>query len=185
MAKLVHRIFRVVATACLLAFLFVCRPSYAQKLHIGEAAPPAMLTTLDGQHISSQDLLGHTVILTFWATWCEPCQEELPLLSHYETAHRDQGLVVLGFSLDDKETLNKVHEVAKQLSFPVGLLSQSQAQGYGRMWRIPVSFVIDAAGMLQYNGWQSDEPAWSETRLEKEVGPLLTSGRYSNDNHIP
>jgi len=65
--------------------------------------------------------------------------------------------------------------VAKTVSFPVGLLAKSKAPGYGRMWRIPVSFVIDRKGILRYNGWKSDHPAWTEARLRRVVGPLLSA----------
>ena len=44
----------------------------ANALRVGEPAPPATLVALDGQRISTSELLGHVVILTFWATWCGP-----------------------------------------------------------------------------------------------------------------
>ena len=155
--------------------LGAARPAFGNDIQVGKAAPPATLVTLDGQRIATSDLLGHTVILTFWATWCAPCREEMPLLSHYALEHRDQGLMVLGFSLDDDETLDKVLAFAKQTSFPIGLLTASSAPGYGRMWRIPVSFVIDRSGVLRFDGWKANQPAWSETSLHQVVDPLLAS----------
>ncbi len=59
------------------------------------AAPPITLHTLDGKQITLQDLRGKVVILTFWATWCGPCQDELPLLSRYAQAHAGDGLAML------------------------------------------------------------------------------------------
>src|SRR5579862_639090 len=76
------------------------RKAHANDLHVGAPAPPASLVTLDGQKIATSDLTGHVVILTFWATWCSPCREELPLLSSYAEHHAAEGLRVLGFSLD-------------------------------------------------------------------------------------
>ncbi len=160
-------------------------PARANDLQVGRPAPPASLVTLDGEHIDTQDLLGHTVILTFWATWCEPCEKELPLLSRYEAAHRDRGLVVLGFCLDDTDNLEDVRTVAKQLDFPVGLLEQSKARGYGRMWRIPVSFVIDRSGILRYDGWQASEPVWTEASLKRVVGPLLAGSESTGGDGKP
>ena len=52
----------------------------ADELQVGTRAPPVTLATVDGARISSADLLGSVVILTFWATWCSPCRTELPLL---------------------------------------------------------------------------------------------------------
>jgi len=74
--------------------------AYANELHVGSRAPRASLVTLGGDRISTEDLLGQVVILTFWATWCVPCRDELPLLSRYAARHADEGLRVLGFSLD-------------------------------------------------------------------------------------
>jgi cytochrome c biogenesis protein CcmG/thiol:disulfide interchange protein DsbE len=145
----------------------------ATALHIGAAAPPAILTTLDGRRISTPALIGHVVILTFWATWCAPCRDELPLLSRYALQHADAGLDVLGFSLDTPDQLVEVRRVAQTLRFPVGLLSQSSAPGYGRIWRLPVNFTIDRAGRLVNNGWKDKKPGWTSERLEQVVTPLL------------
>lgn len=145
----------------------------ANSLVVGQPAPPITLTTLDGQRISSADLRGKVVIVTFWATWCEPCREELPLLSRYAQQHASQGLVLLGFSLDSPEQLGEVRTVASTLSFPVGLLGDPHAPGYGRIWHLPVSFVIDREGRLADDGWKDRQPVWTSERLQQIVTPLL------------
>lgn len=133
-----------------------------------------LLLTLDERRLSTDDLLGRVVILTFWATWCAPCREELPLLSAHAERHAADGLEVLGFSLDSPDKLAEVRARASALSFPVGLLLRSDAAGYGRMWRIPVTFTIDAQGRLADDGWCDKTPSWTEERLERIVTPLLT-----------
>jgi len=145
----------------------------ANSLELGKPAPPLVLRTLDGRSIATQDLHGQVVILTFWATWCDPCREELPLLSAYAARHASQGLQVLGFSLDGPENLAAVRQVATGLSFPVSLLGSAWAGDYGRMWRIPVSFTLDRAGRLAYNGWDDKQPSWTAESLERIVTPLL------------
>lgn len=150
--------------------------AWAGGLRVGAPAPVATLVTLDGQRISSADLLGQVVILTFWATWCSPCREELPLLSEYLVHHADAGLQILGFGLDSREKLADVLQVARSLRFPVGLMSDSSAPGYGRIWRLPVSFTIDRAGRLAEDGWKEKHPVWTQERLDQVVTPLLASG---------
>lgn len=145
----------------------------AGALEVGQPAPPLVLHALDGRRIATQDLLGQVVIVTFWATWCVPCREELPLLSSYLSRHTQQGLQVLGFSLDGPEALPKVREIGAEMAFPVGLLGSAYAGAYGRIWRIPVSFVINRAGRLSHNGWNDAEQPWTTGRLQQIVEPLL------------
>lgn len=151
--------------------------AHARSLRIGAPAPPATLVTLDGQRIATPDLLGQVVILAFWATWCVPCREELPVLSAYAAQHASQGLDVLGFSLDQPDQIRAVREVAKSFSFPVGLLANSSAEGYGRIWRMPANFTIDRNGRLVDNAWKDKQPSWTYERLERIVAPLLDARR--------
>jgi cytochrome c biogenesis protein CcmG/thiol:disulfide interchange protein DsbE len=148
-------------------------PARANELRVGAMAPAASLTTLDGQRLATEDLIGQVVILTFWATWCAPCRDELPLLSRYADEHAAAGLRVLGFSLDTPDRLSEVRQVAQSLRFPVGLLVASSAPGYGRIWRLPVNFTIDRSGRLVNDGWKDKSPTWTCERLEQVVTPLL------------
>ncbi len=145
----------------------------ASVLELGQPAPVLVLHTLDGRTVSTADLLGKVVIVTFWASYCEPCRDELPLLSAYAEQHAKAGLQVLGFCIDPAENLEEVRAVAKSLSFPVGLLGTPYAGGYGRIWRMPVSFVIDRAGNLINNGWKDENPVWTAERLHRIMDPLL------------
>ncbi len=154
---------------------WLARDAQANDLRVGAPAPPATLVTLDGERISTPQLRGEVVILAFWATWCEPCHEELALLSAYAARHGEAGLRVLGFSLDIADKLPDVQRVARTLSFPVGLLERSSAPGYGRIWRLPVNFTIDRAGRLVVDGWKEKKPTWTAERLEQIVTPLLAT----------
>jgi thiol-disulfide isomerase/thioredoxin len=146
----------------------------AASLRIGARAPPATLVTLDGARIVTTDLLGRVVIMTFWATWCGPCRQELPLLSSYAKEYAARGLTVLGFSIDGPDELPKVRKMAQAFEFPVGLLPEARLPGYGRIWHIPVSFTIDREGLLRDNGWDDKDATWTAERLDRIVVPLLS-----------
>jgi len=152
---------------------FLAPPARAGDLKVGQPAPPLILHTVDGRDIATRELVGQVVIATFWATWCEPCRDELPLLSAYAARHAAQGLQVLGFSLDAPADMPKVQAVAATLSFPVGLIDNPWVGAYGRIWRIPVSFVIDREGRLAYNGWDDAQAVWTKEQLHRVVDPLL------------
>lgn len=175
---IIHRVTRSIckAVACL-ALTVITQVAFANELEVGQIAPPITLYTLDGKQISLQDLRGKVVIVTFWATWCGPCREELPLLSRYAQAHAGDGLAILGFSLDSPDDIEQVRAVARSLSFPVGLLGDPHVPGYGRIWHLPVSFTIDRDGLLVDNGWNDGQPAWNSQQLDKVVTPLLERGR--------
>jgi len=163
------------ATALAAPTAMLVSPARANDIRVGSTAPPATLVTLDGQRISTASLLGNVVILTFWATWCVPCREELPLLSRYFEQHEKEGLRVLGFGLDEPDQLAQVKQVAQTLRFPVGLLANSSAPGYGRIWKLPVNFTVDRAGRLVQDGWKEKNPSWTAERLEQVVTPLLAA----------
>jgi cytochrome c biogenesis protein CcmG/thiol:disulfide interchange protein DsbE len=167
---------RALWAICLLGVAALFTPkSFANALHVGEPAPAATLVTLNGQRITTAELRGRVVILTFWATWCVPCRRELPLLSAYAAAHAAQGLTVLAFSLDAPEDLAHVKQLAQSFSFHSGLLANASVAGYGRIWRIPVNFTIDRQGRLADDGWREKQPNWTAERLERIVTPLLNA----------
>jgi cytochrome c biogenesis protein CcmG, thiol:disulfide interchange protein DsbE len=168
--RVTHRLLRVLVSMLLAIAL---QPVHANELEVGSPAPPITLHTLDGQQIELHDLRGKVVIVTFWATWCEPCRAELPLLSRYAQAHAADGLAVLAFSLDSPDDLAQVRKVARSLSFPVGLLGDPHVPGYGRIWHLPVSFTVDRDGLLVEDGWKDRQPEWTAERLERVVTPLL------------
>jgi cytochrome c biogenesis protein CcmG/thiol:disulfide interchange protein DsbE len=168
-----RRLLLLIVLAAIAIGTFVSRPVRANELVVGRPAPTLVLHTIDGHDVSTADLIGKVVIVTFWSTWCEPCHEELPLLSDYAAHHLHQGLQILGFSLDGPEDLARVRTVAGNLSFPVGLLGSPWAGDYGRIWRIPVSFVIDRSGRLVTNGWNDEQPVWTKERLQQLIDPLL------------
>jgi thiol-disulfide isomerase/thioredoxin len=148
-------------------------PVLASDLVVGRTAPAITLHTLDGAEIGTESLRGKVVILNFWATWCVPCREEMPLLSDYASRHAGEGVVVLGFSLDNPNAMAQVRKISANFGFPVGLLGSAWAGGYGRMWRLPVSFVIDREGILRHDGWTDDQQPLTQESLEKIVTPLL------------
>ena len=65
-------------------------------------APAFEITTMDGQHISLDDLQGKVVLMDFWATWCGPCREALPHIQKIAQKFQGQPLVILSVSLDKR-----------------------------------------------------------------------------------
>ncbi|HDJ28540.1 MAG TPA: TlpA family protein disulfide reductase [Proteobacteria bacterium] len=91
---------RIFALALILCGLIACGDSSAPKQKNAKLAPDFSLTSLDGKEITRDSLKGKVVILDFWATWCPPCRAAIPHLVEMHKKYRDQGLVVVGISLD-------------------------------------------------------------------------------------
>ena len=144
----------------------------AAALVEGKPAPALHATLLDGKSFDLAEQSGKVVVINFWATWCAPCRAEMPALDAFYRKHRNEGLVVLAISLDEPDKEAKVREVMKAFAFPAALGPQSDFKGYMRIWRLPLTFVVDRAGILRQNDWFGD-PGLDEALLERTVTPLL------------
>jgi thiol-disulfide isomerase/thioredoxin len=114
-------------------------------------APPFAVTTLDGQHVSMDDLQGKVVLIDFWATWCGPCREALPHVRELAKKFQGQPLVILSVSLDDNEVKWKEFVAANGMTWPQyrdGGLNAPVAKMFN-VTAIPHTFTIDADGVLQ------------------------------------
>jgi thiol-disulfide isomerase/thioredoxin len=84
---------------------------------------PAELNLIDlnGKKVHLKDLRDKIVVLNFWATWCGPCKDEMPMFVEVEKAWTPKGVVFIGASLDDKKTLNAIPEFVQKykIDFPV------------------------------------------------------------------
>jgi thiol-disulfide isomerase/thioredoxin len=147
------------------ALRYISQPELARA----RMAPPFVITTLDGQRISMDDLKGKVVLLDFWATWCGPCREALPHMRTLAKNFEGQPLVVLSISLDTDEQKWKDY-VAKNDMTWLQYWDDGFTGSIAKMFSvqaIPHTFTIDADGVLQ------DEhigDASIEGKLKKLVG---------------
>jgi len=84
-------------------------PAPNGPVKVGEAAPDFTLNNLDGRYVSLSGLKGKPVLISFWATWCVPCRDELPLIRDEYLAHRAQGLevVAINFGNESPDTIRR------------------------------------------------------------------------------
>ncbi|MBI2119652.1 MAG: TlpA family protein disulfide reductase [Elusimicrobia bacterium] len=138
---------------------------------VGFSAPNFSLKSTDQKNISLSNFKDKAVLLDFWATWCPPCRFSTPALVRINKKFKDQGLAVIGISLDEEPEpvppfLKK--EKVEHLILYAG--NSSVAQDY-QVRAIPSFFLIDKNGMIKkrYDGFYPDlEKEW-----EKEIPILL------------
>ena len=97
-------------------------------------------------------------------------------MEKYYEKYKDKGLRILAISMDDPGDADKVREVMKSYTYPAAFQSDADYSGYGRIWRMPMTFFIDRNGILRRDGGVGP-PSIDLELLEKAVTPLLnTSG---------
>jgi peroxiredoxin len=109
------------------------------------------LTNSNGERVRLRDYRGQIVVLNFWATWCGPCNEEMPMLVRAEKDYKARGVTFIGASLDDSKTRKNVPEFARkhEVGFPVwiGATGDDLAKlGMGEA--VPATAFIDRDGVI-------------------------------------
>jgi peroxiredoxin len=133
---------------------------------IGQPAPDLQLTLVDGSHVRLSELRGQVVVLNFWATWCVPCRQELPLLDRYYRLQQSHGLKVFAITTEDSVPINQLRRVFAVMAIP----SARAIRGpYDALDGVPTNFVIDRAGRLRY----AASGAFSLDLLNATLVPLL------------
>lgn len=132
------------------------RPARAQdapRSLVGHPAPAIALKDFQHKTIHLSQYHGKVVLLNFWASWCAPCQAEMPTFAKWQNQYHGK-LQVIGVNMDDE--LPKAQAVARKLkvNYPLVIGTAKMGEAYGGIYGLPVTFVIDAHGRIrgQYEG---------------------------------
>jgi len=117
-----------------------------------KTAPDFSLKSLDGQTITLSQFRGRPVVINFWASWCQPCRDEIPFLQQVYNKYNNMGLVFFAIDIgENPETINRYFK-DNGLFMPVLLDSNKQvSQDYG-ITGVPETFFIDKNGIIRK--WQ-------------------------------
>lgn len=127
---------------------------------IDEPVPDITLTTLDGGEVRLRDLAGQVVFLNFWATWCEPCQREMPALQDVLDARGDAVRVIGITDPDQGQTEDDIRAFVetRDLTLTVALSSDLALYQRFSVLQIPMTFVIDREGIVRFRHIGEIEP---------------------------
>lgn len=124
--------------------------SSKSALETREPAPNFTLVLIDGGNFNLSDHKGKPVLINFFASWCLPCRDEMPVLEKIVQQYKQKGVVFLGIAVDDTEEKMKDFIAKYNVTFPVGLDKTATIQKSFGLYGIPTTYFIDKQGVITY-----------------------------------
>ena len=113
-------------------------------------APDFALRALDRENVRLSEHLGQVVLLNFWATWCGPCRQEMPLLDALYSKYQRAGLVLLGINIDeDREHATEMAQTLK-VTYPILFDERKDVARAYQLGTMPLTVLIDREGIVRY-----------------------------------
>lgn len=136
--------------AVLLAmFVFVLYTSIHERvISVDDTAPDFTITADNGRVITRANFGGRLLVLNFWATWCQPCVEEVPSLDQFAKQMAGSGVVVLGVSVDKDPKLYRAFLDRSHVSFMTARDPQASISADYGTFKYPESYIIDSKGKV-------------------------------------
>jgi len=116
----------------------------------GAATPDFTLPARDGGNLSLSGLKGQVVMINFWATWCGPCRQEMPLLQQIQARYEPLGFTLVGINVEPDSAAAQAWLTQVPVSFPILFDRQNKvAESFG-VEGMPSSVFIDRSGKVRY-----------------------------------
>lgn len=116
----------------------------------GQQAPDFALKSSTGENLRLSEYRGDVVMINFWATWCGPCRQEMPLLDELYARYQRVGFNLLGVNIDDdsRRAMQMIEELG--VSFPVLFDARKEVSKLYEVEAMPVTVLVDREGKVRY-----------------------------------
>ena len=139
--------------AALAAILMLALPAWAGAADV--QAPAFTLQSLDGRTVTLGQYKGDVVMINFWASWCGPCRQEMPLLDDIYKQYKDMGFVLLGVNVEPDASGANGWLKKTPVSYPILTDPKSSVSQLYQVQAMPTTVIIDRQGVVRYvhNGY--------------------------------
>ncbi|MDH3620347.1 MAG: TlpA family protein disulfide reductase [Gammaproteobacteria bacterium] len=154
-----------------LVFSVFAASSLASSGMEGQPAPDFALKSSTGQNLRLSEFRGDVVMINFWATWCGPCRQEMPLLDELHARYQRAGFSLLGVNIDDDSSraMDMIEELG--VNFPVLFDARKEVSKLYDVEAMPVTVIVDRKGTVRYihHGYK---PGY-ESKYQDQIRSLL------------
>ena len=162
-------IWKRIASWLLAGSMLLSLPAMAFELN--QPAPDFTLKSMDGDNIKLSEMAGNVVLINFWASWCGPCREEMPLLNSLHNKYEPLGFAVFGVNVEEDIDQAKAFLRDFPVDFPVLLDNTNRVSKQYEVIAMPTTIMVDRDGNLRYlhQGYKSGDEAKYRQVVKKLV----------------
>jgi len=168
MNKIISHSFPRLLMACLVSLMCV---SLAGAAAVKGPAPNFTLKSMNGKNLKLSEMTGNVVLINFWASWCGPCREEMPLLNALHKKYAPLGFTVLGVNVEEQLDGARGFLSNVPVDFPILLDNTNKVSKQYKVVAMPTTVVVDRDGNMRYlhEGYKPGD----EKKYQKMVKKLV------------
>ncbi len=169
-----ENILRGLIVLCLGVLVWVVADTFHERVVVaGDRAPDFSIATDAGRTVTRSDFGGKLLVLNFWATWCPPCIEEIPSLDQFQKQFADQGVVVLGVSVDQSPGVYRNFLSRAKVAFQTARDPEARISTEYGTFKYPETYIINREGRVVEKIIGATD--WTDEAMVARVKALLAS----------
>ena len=163
--------FRLLVLCSLFTLGLVFTTAPANALAIGEVAPDFTLKNMQGENQNLAEQRGKIIVINFWASWCGPCRQEMPILESFYDKYNKLGVSVWGVNVEQENQAGRDFLKGLNLTFPIFFDETNEISATYQVEAMPTTVIVDRNGKLRY-AFKGFKPGF-EKKYAKAIKKLI------------